>query len=104
MARRKQTIFVQLASYRDPELRKTLEDMLKKAKRPQNLVISLAWQHSDEDEWDTLDEYLDDPRFKIIDIPYSDSKGACWARHLLQQQYDGEMYTLQMDSHHRFVK
>ena len=104
MARRRQTIFIQLASYRDPELRPTLKDMLSKAKRPQNLVISLAWQHSPEDEWDTLDEYLDDPRFKIIDIPHTDSKGACWARHLLQQQYDGEMYTLQIDSHHRFVK
>ena len=42
MARRRQTIFIQLASYRDPELRPTLKDMLSKAKRPQNLVISLA--------------------------------------------------------------
>ena len=104
MARKAQTIFVQLASYRDPELLITLKDMLSKAKRPNNLRISLAWQHSNEDEWDNLDEYKDDPRFKIIDIPHTESKGACWARNLLQQQYDGEMYTLQMDSHHRFVK
>ncbi len=32
------------------------------------------------------------------------SKGACWARNLIQQEYNGEEYTLQLDSHHRFVK
>ena len=69
-----------------------------------NLVFSIAWQHSKEDKWDNLDEFKDDPRFKIIDIPYKESKGACWARHALQQQYNGEKYTLQLDSHHRFIK
>jgi glycosyltransferase involved in cell wall biosynthesis len=98
------TIFIQIASYRDPELIPTLKDLLGKAKKPQNLVFSIAWQHSEEDEWDTLDLYKDDPRFKIIDIDYKDSKGACWARNLLQKHYDGETYTLQMDSHHRFVQ
>ena len=98
------TIFVQIASYRDPQLLPTLEDLLKNAKNPERLVFSIAWQHSKEDEWDTLDQYKDDPRFKIIDINYKNSKGACWARNLLQQQYDDETYTLQIDSHHRFTK
>jgi hypothetical protein len=98
------TIFVQIASYRDPQLLPTIEDLLKNAKNPERLVFSIAWQHSKEDEWDTLDQYKDDPRFKIIDINYKNSKGACWARNLLQQQYDDETYTLQIDSHHRFTK
>ena len=42
-------------------------------------------------------------RFKIIDIDYTLSRGACWARNTLQQQYDGEGYTLQIDSHMRFA-
>lgn len=104
MARSKNTIFIQIASYRDPQLVPTIKDCLKNAKYPKNLVFSIAWQHSDEDKWDNLDEFKDDPRFKIIDIPYKESKGACWARHALQQQYNGEKYTLQLDSHHRFVK
>lgn len=97
-------IFVQIASYRDPQLLPTLNDCIQKAKYPENLVFSIAWQHSIEDEWDNLYQYKDDPRFKILDIDYRDSKGACWARNLLQKQYDGEEYTLQLDSHHRFIE
>jgi hypothetical protein len=98
------TIFVQIASYRDPELRKTLEDILDKADNPDRLKICVAWQHTSEDEWDTLDEYLNDDRFIIIDIPHTETNGTCWARNTIQQKYNGEDYTLQLDSHHRFVK
>ena len=98
------SIFVQIASYRDPQLKPTLENMLATADNPDDLVICIAHQHSEEDEWDTLDEYKDDPRFKILDVDYKDSKGACWARNLIQQEYNGEDYTFQLDSHHRFVE
>ena len=97
-------IFIQIASYRDPQLNPTLKNCIENAKYPKNLVFSIAWQHSKDDEWDNLDEYKNDPRFKIIDIDYTSSKGACWARNALQQQYDGEGYTLQIDSHMRFEK
>jgi len=97
-------IFIQIASYRDPQLIPTLKDCIKNAKKPENLVFSIAWQRSKEDEWDNLDEFLNDKRFKIIDINYEDSKGACWARNQLQQQYNGEEYTIQLDSHHRFAE
>jgi len=97
-------IFIQIASYRDPQLLPTLRNCIAMSKYPENLVFSIAWQHSVDDEWDNLYEYKDDHRFKIIDIDYRDSKGACWARNALQQQYDGEKYTLQLDSHHRFVQ
>lgn len=97
-------IFIQIASYRDPQLIPTIKDCLSNAKYPENLVFSVAWQHSLDDKWDNLDEFKDDPRFKIVDIDYKESKGACWARNKLQQQYDNEEYTLQLDSHHRFIK
>jgi len=47
---------------------------------------------------------MDDDRFRILDIPSEESRGACWARNLLQQLYEGEKYTLQIDSHTRFIK
>lgn len=97
-------IFIQIASYRDPQLIPTLKDCISNAKYPENLVFSIAWQHGLEDSWDNLDEFKNDPRFKIIDIDYKNSDGACWARNLLQQQYTNEEYTLQLDSHHRFIK
>ena len=37
-----ETIFVQIASYRDPELRPTIKDMLDNAKWPENLRICIA--------------------------------------------------------------
>jgi glycosyltransferase involved in cell wall biosynthesis len=97
-------IFVQIASYRDPELLPTIKDCLDNAKHPENLRICIAWQHAEEDEWDNLDEYKNDPRFKIMDIHYKDAKGVCWARNRLQQNYTDEQYTLQLDSHHRFIE
>lgn len=98
-------IFTQIASYRDPQLLLTLRDCIDKAYQPENLVFCICWQHDQKnDPWDTLDEFKDDPRFKIIDIEAKEGKGACWARNLIQQQYDNEEYTLQLDSHHRFVQ
>lgn len=95
-----QTIFIQIASYRDPQLLPTLRDCIARAKHPENLRFGICWQH---DEKESMEEFANDKRFRIIDIPYLESKGTCWARNLIQQQYKGETYTLQLDSHHRFV-
>jgi hypothetical protein len=94
-------IFIQIASYRDPQLPFTLKDCIEKAKFPDNLVFCIAWQHGPEE---TLNDYINDPRFKILDIPYQESQGACWARNKIQQHYNGEEFTLQLDSHHRFIE
>lgn len=93
-------IFIQIASYRDRELIPTIKDCLKNAKYPENLVFAIGWQH---DDTETLDGYDNDPRFKIIDIPYKDSKGVCWMRHQLNLLHTDEEYCMQLDSHHRFA-
>ncbi len=98
------TIFVQIASYRDPELEKTIKNMIEMADRPDKLRFGIARQYSEEDGFDKLEEYREDTRFRILDIPYNESNGACWARHLIQQLYKNETYTLQIDSHMRFEK
>jgi len=98
------TIFVQIASYRDPELEKTVRDMIANADRPEKLRFGIARQYSDDDGFDKLEEFRNDNRFRILDIPYTESNGACWARHLIQQLYKNETYTLQIDSHMRFEK
>lgn len=98
------SIFVQIASYRDPQLKTTIQDLLNNAKYPENLIIGVAWQHSSEDDWDNLDEFKNDTRLKIIDIDHKQSKGVCWARNQIQQLYNKEKYTLQIDSHMRFSK
>ena len=97
----KNKIFVQIASYRDPELLNTLRDCIAKAKNPKNLTFGICWQR---DEKETLAEFAKDKRFRVMDVHFSESKGACWARYSIQQLYKGEEYTLQLDSHHRFVQ
>lgn len=92
-------IFVQIAAYRDPELLPTLRDCLARAARPERLTFGLAWQH---DDGESLAEFADDPRLRVLDIDWRDSQGACWARHALQGLHAGEEYTLALDSHHRF--
>jgi len=71
-------IFIQVASYRDPQLIPTIQSALENAKRPENLVFGIARQYHPDDNFDNLDEYRNDKRFRIIDIPYTESKGACW--------------------------
>jgi len=95
------SIFVQIASYRDPELVPTVKDLFANADHPLDLRVVIAWQHSPEEN---IDEIIDIPGVEVIDIPHHTSKGVCWARNLLNQNYSGEKYTLQIDSHHRFIK
>ena len=97
-------IFVQIASYRDPELENTIKSMIENAKKPNNLRIGICRQYHPEDGFDTLNDYRKDKRFRILDVLYSESNGVCWARNQVQQLYDGEEYTLQIDSHMRFEK
>jgi glycosyltransferase involved in cell wall biosynthesis len=97
-------IFVQIASYRDPELIPTIKTCLENAKYPQNLTFGIARQFHPDDKFDDLTEYENDSRFRILNIPHQESKGVCWARNQVQQLYNDEDYTLQIDSHMRFEK
>ncbi|HET6406591.1 MAG TPA: GlcNAc-transferase family protein [Chthoniobacteraceae bacterium] len=92
-------IFVQIASYRDPELPYTVRDLLAKAWDPKAIRIGICnqatpanWRHAG----------LAHPAIQQIKIPYRESKGTCWARSRVQELYEGEEFTLQLDSHHRF--
>lgn len=97
------TIFIQIASFRDPQLEPTIINLLENAKYPKNLRIGICNQYNPEDSFN-IDGYRKDKRFRIVDVIDTDSKGVCWARHQVQQLYQGEKYTLQIDSHMRFAK
>jgi hypothetical protein len=99
-----ETIFVQIASYRDTELLPTIKDCIAKATYPDRLRFGICWQHAPEDQWDNLDEFKSDTRFRIMDVPWQQSKGLGWARSHTQKLWRGETYTLQLDSHHRFIQ
>ncbi|HVZ78295.1 MAG TPA: GlcNAc-transferase family protein [Gemmatimonadaceae bacterium] len=97
-------IFIQMAAYRDPQLGPTLRDAVAQASDPTRLHFCVAWQHGDDERReDVFGGLPSGPKLTILDIPHRESRGACWARHQIQQHYQGEAYTLQLDSHHRFV-
>jgi hypothetical protein len=97
-------IFIQIASYRDPQLIPTIKDCISNAKYPENLVFGICRQYHPDDDFDDLSEYENDSRFKILNVVYTATTGVCWARNQVQQLYDNEEYTLQIDSHMRFDK
>lgn len=92
-------IFIQLASYRDPQLVPTMRDALRQAHRPENLIFGICWQKDDDE---SLEEFADHPQVKYQTFDYTESKGLGWARSKVAELWDGEPYTLQLDSHHRF--
>lgn len=94
------TIFIQIASYRDEQLIPTLKDCLATASDPDSLRFGICWQR---DSNESLYEFANDSSFRIIDVPYRESRGACWARSQAQKLYRDETYVLQIDSHHRFA-
>ena len=49
-------IFIQIASYRDPQLIPTIKDCLSNAKHPENLVFGICRQYHPEDGFDDLSE------------------------------------------------
>lgn len=93
-------IFVQIASYRDPQLILTIDDMVSRAKHPERLTFGICWQYDEEEDTTIFDNK---PNFRIKKYHYSESAGLGWARNVTNSLYDGEAYTLQIDSHHRFV-
>ena len=99
------TIFLQIASYRDPQLIPTIRSCIENAQHPDRLVFGICRQYHPDDKFDIIpDDLIKDYNFRITDVLYTDAKGVCWARNQIQQLYAGEDYTLQLDSHHRFAK
>lgn len=119
-----ETIFVQMASYRDSQLIPTLVDMVSQAASATGLRAVVCWQHATNERlaefvangFELRNARLGRESFAIhelsfggavielIDVPHLSSQGVCWARNQIQRQYRSERYTLQLDSHHRFVR
>ena len=95
------TIFIQIAAYRDTELGPTIRDCIAKAKWPEDLRFGICLQD------DLTEDYgvdFTDSRIRLKRVHWRDSQGVCWARSQTQELYDGETFTLQIDSHHRFTQ
>lgn len=94
------SIFVSVASYRDAELVKTLESLVANADNPQDLVVAVLSQDL-KGKHPNLDFV---PNLKYDQMHSQHAKGAGYARKRIMEQYNGEDYFFQIDSHMRFAK
>ncbi|MGQ8776513.1 GlcNAc-transferase family protein [Serratia sp. NA_112.1] len=114
------TLFISIASYRDPELYPTLRNLIDEADIPTGLHIAVCWQDEGDIQpfldagmalvTDQVGESCHHYRFMyrqvyidVISVHYFASQGACWARHQVEKRYQQETYFLQIDSHCRFI-
>ena len=94
------TIFIEIASYRDDELAKTIDSLLTKAAYPDRLRFGIVQQYGDETKTQ-LDAYANDARFKIAMVPWREARGVGRARRMSDELYQGEDFYLQIDAHMR---
>jgi Glycosyltransferase (GlcNAc) len=91
-------IFVNIACYRDPECAPTIADLFQRSRYPDRINVGVVLQAMPEDGI-----VLSHPRVRTCHVPADQSRGACWARSLGYQLWQGEEHVLQIDSHMRFA-
>ena len=75
---------------------------MRNANNPERLRVAVAWQ-LDEAEAHLEPALRQWANVELTKISAGSSKGCNWARGRLQEGWDGEPYTLFLDSHHRFT-
>lgn len=103
MSSKEPRIFVNIASYRDSECQWTVRDLFDKADRPDDISVGICWQFDPEHDQDCFTIETRPDQVRRIDFHPKESRGVCWARNQVQKLWAGEEFTLQIDSHMRFV-
>ncbi len=96
-------IFVQIASYRDRECQWTVRDLFLKARHPERVFVGICWQYDPEADADCFQVETRPDQVRIVRFHHRDARGLGWARQHAQALWQGEEYSLQIDSHMRFV-
>ena len=96
------SIFVSIASYKDPEVLNTVNELLTKQSGENRLRICVFSQIDLQDKtFDSLDEISEVIHIKV---DFRTAQGVCWARSHAQKYYNGEDYFMQIDSHIMFAQ
>ena len=93
-----ETITISVASYRDPDLIKTIKSAYENAAHPDRLHFAVFSQAEEEEHPDL--SFVTNLRYDKAH--WSDSLGACWARAKATADLTSD-YVLQIDSHSRFL-
>ena len=94
------SIFVSIASYRDPQIIDTIENLLNNKSGNYKIIIGVCLQ--DDPHIFNNFKYNNHSDIKIKFVDYMESEGVSWARYIIQTElYDNEDYYFQIDSHSR---
>lgn len=104
MTERRPRIFVQIASYRDRECQWTVRDLFAKARIPERVFVGICWQFDAASDADCFLVETRPQQVRRVDFRIEQAQGLGWARAQAQALWRGEEYTLQIDSHMRFVE
>jgi hypothetical protein len=94
------TIFISIASYRDPDLVNTVRSAYDNATFKDRLFFSIVSQASVEEHPDL--SFIPEDQIRYEKILWQESQGACWAREIASRRIKHDYY-LQIDSHSRFI-
>ncbi len=107
------SLFVSIASYRDPELEYTISDLLKRLSPESDLNIRIViLDQNTEEEYEKnhekfntiLEEFKSTIKLEHYFLIFTNAKGPVHARYLIQKYYANETYYMQIDSHTRFLQ
>lgn len=94
------SIFISIASYRDPELERTIRSAIDNAANPEQIYFGVVLQEMEKFQPDL--SWV--PNLSLITIHPKFARGAGFARAKAMELYNGEDYYLQIDSHTMFEK
>ncbi len=100
---RRPKIFINIASYRDPECQWTVKDLFEKATYPDRINVGICWQFDPQEDKHCFEVQTRPEQVRVMPVNWREAEGVCWARHQTQQLWEDEEYTLMIDSHMRFV-
>ena len=94
------SIFISIASYRDPELQWTIKSAIDNADNPSELYFGVIYQGLPSE----MPDIENIPNMSLLKIHLKSAKGAGYARAKAMELYSDQTYFLQIDSHTRFEK
>ena len=93
------SIFISIASYRDPELIRTINSAIEKADNPSDLTFGLVIQEFSK----KMPDFSHIKNIRIFTMSPKEAQGAGYARSIAMNMYKDEDYFLQIDSHTIFT-
>ena len=110
--RKPDTIFVSIASYRDPRCPESLRTMMNGAEDPTKVFVGIVQQNKEED-LDCLEAYCIlmtsekknclRENISVIRMNANTTRGVVVIRQMVSTLYDGEEFFMQIDAHSVFM-